>query len=209
MKRVILVVVLLLCIQWEKVPSRQSIVVESYGRSIQVDGFLMEWREEHVDTFSGTVSFMWDIMNTTKGLVGYFRFRYADSCGKIGIRVYPRLSAMHKFQTMDSDTSSIEGLVYAVDKSGTEKDTAVVIEWLLPWELVVPDSSSGEYETGMIAYNGCGDTTEPIILTGSTMEDQGRIINDKIKMQIVSIIVLLALFAVFKMKAQKYKKRRR
>lgn len=207
MRRVALISFILVSTCWTQQPAQQQVTIDRYGRNIQVDGYLMEWHERDVDTCQGTVSFMWDVINTSIGLAGYIRYRYDDSCSKIGIQVYPQMGSMHRFRTMDVDTHSVEQFLYAVDKSGDNGDTTVIAEWLLPWEQVTLDPM-GRYEIGLVSFNSCEDTAPPIILTGSNVADEGKIVTNKIIVQIIIILILFISFIVLKTRARKlYKKK--
>ncbi len=180
----------------------QHYSVTKNGRSIQPDGFLVEWLQEEVDSFPGSLPFVLDAMNTPNGLAGYFRYRFTDSCSKVNTNFYPRKKKSGTFLMMDVDTILVEKMEYAVDKTGGSGDTTVVAEWLIPWDILT-DDATGTYAVDVLAYTVCGDTMDLLMVSGKWSVKKERIVNNKIILQLITIFLLGLAFYLLKAKAKK------
>ncbi len=204
-KIVLIISVILLCVCFVNANTQRHFTVGRYGKPIQVDGFLIEWQEDNAGKFGDSLTLILDAMNTPQGLAGYFRYGYTDSCKKIVVKFYPEMKAIHTYLTLDTDTlpPATGPLFYAVDKPVEGGGaTAVVAEWFIPWSYMSLDSLE-QYEVGLITYSACGDTLGRLVLSGKRYHAQGGVMNTKIVIQIISIMVLLALFILLRAKAKR------
>ena len=54
---------------------------------------------------------------------------------------------------------------YRTAQAGATPDSSLVAEWVIPWDSITVDSS-GVYQIGLMAFDGCKDTLRPVIFTG-------------------------------------------
>lgn len=201
-----LLAILIWCVAFSQGAAQENIAIVNNARSIQIDGFLIEWKTGSADTLH-SYPFVWDAVNTPQGIAGYFRYQFQDSCWKMNLQWYPDFNAMHSAIKMTIDTAVEQSMLYAFDKSDLSQ--TVVVEWLLPWDSVLVDTS-GTYRVGLYAATPCGDTIPPVIFHGTTYHKQQKdnsIITPRIKIQFISILVLLALFLWLRKKTKRITKR--
>ena len=139
--------------------------VTKNGRQIQLDGFLLEWEKSESKSLIAGSPWSWDVINTREGLTGYFKAEKQLVCkGPWTFRFLPcRLSP---YQSMAIITNAnADSQFYRVTHSDAGPDKDVVCEWILPWKKVCHDST-GAYQVGLFAFDACGDTVPPVILTG-------------------------------------------
>jgi hypothetical protein len=60
---------------------------------------------------------------------------------------------------------TVPGGFYRVTHSDEGPDKDVICEWIIPWNKVCLDST-GSYQVGLVAFDACGDSVCPQILTG-------------------------------------------
>lgn len=207
MKSLHVISIIFVCVYLCHAVTQQQFTINRDGQPIQVDAALIEWQEVEADTFEGTFPFVWDAMNTPQGLAGYIIYTYKDSCSKISANMYPQMKSMNKFMTMNIDSTVSTLGFYAVEKSAKNGDTTVVTEWLIPWDSVSIDAS-GQYEIGLTGYTQCGDTLNPLILSGRHIIEEGdRVITRGIIWQFITIAILLAVFLILRSRAKRLYKR--
>ena len=209
MKQLKVVGIILVCIFISQSADQLQLAVDKTGRSIQVDAFLLEWNEEDSDTINqGLFSLIWDAVNTPEGLAGYFLYTYKDTCTLSSFIIYPQTSALDRYMTMVMDTTVPEPSFYAIEKSINEGDTSITAEWLIPWNKISIDSD-GNYNVDFRATSSCKDTLKPITLSGKHTIEQGESGNmtTRITLQVISIVVLLAVFLILRAKAKKLQRR--
>lgn len=209
MKQLKVTGVILVCIFLAQSADQLRFAVDKTGRSIQVDAFLLEWNEEDSDTINqGVFLFTWDAVNTPEGLAGYIWYKHKDTCSLSSFEIYPRISSMDRCMTMVMDTAVAESGFYAIEKSIKESITSVTAEWLIPWDSI-PIDDDGQYRVDFIATSSCKDTLKPITLSGEHTIEQGESSNmtTRITLQVISIVVLLAVFLMLRARAKKLQKR--
>lgn len=176
------------------------------GKPIQVDAFLIEWSSESADTLPGTVTVIWDAVNTSQGLSGYIRFIGKDSCFVNAVNIYPDMRKMHRSLKMGFDTTT-SGF-YAFEKSLNGDAPSIIAEWSIPWDSISLDSLR-QYEVGILASDNCGNSLKPIIMYGRRSGDaHGKIFTRKVNMQIITIVILLLLFLRLRARAKKLNSKR-
>lgn len=188
---------------------QQKYEVDRIGQKIQIDAFLIEWQKENVRIIKDKAVINWDAMNTSEGLAGYIRYTYKDSSSKLRMKFFPDMSSMHRYTSLEYDTTMSYDSLYAVDRTFQGTDTTLVFEWFIPWEKIAIDSVTGIYEIGFTAETESAEPLNPWIITGKKyQEPQGVIFTPKIIFQIVTIVILLGLFFGLRMRAMRlYRKR--
>lgn len=137
--------------------------VSKNGRQIQLDGFLLEWNKADAKRLGGDSAWLWDAINTGEGLTGYFTTGKNPRCGPWTFRFLTQKLSLHK--TMDVRTDADVGPFYRVARKQDGAKNDVTAEWILPWDSIWHDSS-GAYQVGVFAFDTCGDTVQPLILSG-------------------------------------------
>jgi hypothetical protein len=143
------------------------------GKRIQLDGFLIEWNENRRHLWGGSGGWYWDALNTPEGVAGYFSTASARcstwtfSIDAVSGDSRPRLTAV-------TDTGSGTMHDFAcVNREQHDSATVITVEWVLPWDSVWVDSA-GNYAVHAAGVSACGDTLQPLLLTGSAGARRGR-----------------------------------
>jgi hypothetical protein len=138
--------------------------VTKNGRQIQLDGFLLEWKKADAKRLGGDSAWLWDAINTGEGLTGYFTSGKTPRCGPWTFRFLTQNLSLHKSMDLRTDEAAPRSFYRTAQKQdGAEND--VTTEWIIPWDSIWHDSS-GAYQVGLFAFDTCGDTVQPLILSG-------------------------------------------
>ncbi len=188
---------------------QHTFTVEKEGRRIQRDGFLLEWRLDRAERVDSRFDVRLDAMDTPEGLAGYVRYTSHDTCKGWTLRFYPRIGVWRRFVEMTVDSVGRPDALFAIDTVLTHSAVHVAVEWMLPWDTLALDST-GAYQIGLTLSSGCGDTLDPILVSGTHMTRPYRgIWTPRIIAQLCVIGVLFALYAFVRVRAKKYAKLRR
>jgi hypothetical protein len=138
--------------------------VERDGRTIQLDGFLLEWKKADARPLAPGSPWYYDACNTREGLTGYFKTENGSLCRPWKFRfLHHRLSA-YAYMELQTRTDSAKPF-YRISTGEGTAEKGLVAEWLIPWDSIWHDSS-GAYQVGLFAFDTCGDTLEPVIFSG-------------------------------------------
>ena len=209
MKSIKITGLLLLCFFLSQSAAQQNLTVDRIGREIQVDAFLLEWKEEDSKKLEqDAFIFTWDAINTPQGLAGYIWYEYTDTCYISTVHFNTQTDSPERYMKMIIDTAVSELEFYAFDKSVKDSVTSITTEWLIPWDSM-PVTADGQYEIKLTAYTSCKDTLNPVTLTGQYLiKKRGRKnYSQRIVIQVISIAILLALFIMLKSRAKKLNRR--
>jgi hypothetical protein len=178
------------------------------GRMVQLDGFLMEWRKDSAKVLGADSLWQWDALNTREGLAGYFKTTSRHvQCPDWTFRFLPHRLSPYKNMDLRMGPKA-DQTFYRTAQAGATQDSSLVVEWVIPWDSITVDSS-GAYQIGLMAFNGCGDTLQPVIFTGSKFTSQ-KAQWGKVYMKGLSLAVLIVfLFYYQKWTKRKFKKRRK
>jgi hypothetical protein len=138
--------------------------VSRNGRSIQLDGFLLEWKQGDARFLSNDSLWRYDVINTREGLTGYFASTRRFRCGLWRFRFLPHHLSLHAEMDLIASLDSLRPF-YRTAPLSDVPGGGIVAEWIIPWDSIWHDSS-GMYQVGLFAYDTCGDTISPLILTG-------------------------------------------
>jgi|WetSurMetagenome_2_1015567.scaffolds.fasta_scaffold01719_11 hypothetical protein len=138
--------------------------VDRYGRSVQLDGFLLEWNTDGARPLSPDSQWMYDVLNTREGLTGYFFSPRRGDCGLWKFRFLPHGLSTYSSMEMQASLDSLRPF-YRTAPISSGADAGIVAEWVIPWDSIWRDSA-GSYRVGIFAFDTCGDTLQPLILTG-------------------------------------------
>ena len=138
--------------------------VDRYGRSIQLDGFLLDWKKTDAMHLSADSCWLWDIINTKEGLSGYFKSGRQLTCKMWNFKFLPRQLSPYNVLLFRSDSVAAHSF-YRVSHADDSLHDTIVCEWVIPWSSVYRDTA-GKYQVGLFVYDGCGDSLCPVILTG-------------------------------------------
>ena len=209
MKTVQVTGIIFLCFFLSQSTEQQRLTVDRTGREIQVDAFLLEWKEEDSKKFEqGAFTFTWDAINTPQGLAGYIWYEYSDTCYITTVHFHTQTDFPDRHMKLIIDTAISEQAFYALDKSVKDSATSVTAEWLIPWDSMSV-TAEGQYEIKLTAYSSCKDTIKPFTLSGQYLIKKrgGKNYSQRIVMQVISIAILLALFIMLKSRAKKLSRR--
>lgn len=179
----------------------QQFTIERFGRKIEANGFLMEWQKENANQYTGNNSFLWDAINTAKGVAGYFTFRSDDSCFTKKVRIYNKKQFSNQYMEIVIDNNFTEQDFYAFDKHADGK--SITAEWLIPWDSISFDTS-GQYKIGIAVYNSCIDSADSLLFSGEYFTKGNEPFKiSKIAVQVAIILILMILFLRLRVKAKK------
>jgi hypothetical protein len=135
------------------------------GRMVQLDGFLMEWRKDSAKVLGADSSWQWDALNTKEGLAGYFKTDGRHlKCLDWTFRFLPHRLSPYKIMDLCIGSKADQSF-YRIAPAGATPDSSLAAEWVIPWDSITVDSS-GVYQIGLMAFDGCKDTLRPVIFTG-------------------------------------------
>jgi len=138
--------------------------VDRYGRSIQLDGFLLDWKKTDAIALSADSGWFWDVINTKEGLTGYFKSVKKLTCKKWNFKFLPRQLSPYHALLFRTDSVAEQSL-YRVSHADDPLHDTIVCEWVIPWSSVYRDTA-GKYQVGLFVCNECGDSLCPVIITG-------------------------------------------
>lgn len=145
------------------VSAREIVDVSSCGRRIQLDGFLIDWKEKNRRAWSGSDNWFWDALNTPDGVSGYF-CSPAVRCSSWTFHADARRSCT--ITVPDPDTGKTKSRFFCATRTPQSMGFALVVEWVIPWDSVSVDSG-GTYAIHVTGNSNCGDTLQPLLITGS------------------------------------------
>jgi hypothetical protein len=183
--------------------------VTKNGRQIQLDGFLLEWKKSDASPFGPAERspWSWDVINTREGLTGYFKAEKPFACkGAWTFRFFP--CSLSPYQTVEIRTNTAASAeFYRVSHSDSDPEKDVVCEWILPWKEVCHDSANA-YQIGLVAFDACGDTVQPLILTGHVYNPKKVSWGGVYGKTVLLVILLVLLFIMQKSTRGKFRKRK-
>lgn len=185
--------------------TEHSIIVNRYGRQTQLDGFLLEWNVQSAYTWKNKDRLWYvDVIATNEGLSGYIRsdssvscsswtFSFRQSSGK-----EPVLLKIPPF----------ESSIYKIDRKLFDSLGIVSIEWLIPWEHIVFDST-GDYRLSLTGSSDCGDSLSVLQISGGkNQEREGKSIVSLI-LRGMLIIVLIVIYILINTKIHERNQRKK
>ena len=147
--------------------------VERDGRTIQLDGFLLEWERADARPLAEGSPWYYDACNTREGLTGYFTTENGSLCQPWKFRFLHRHLSPYVYMELHTRTDSAKPFYRISSGAGTAKK-GLVAEWLIPWDSIGHDSS-GAYQVGLFAFDTCGDTLQPVIFTGHVYRQKASV----------------------------------
>jgi hypothetical protein len=174
--------------------------IERHGRKIQLDGFLLEWGQKTVRPWPDSDLWRLDVINTPEGLAGYFHTDTAI-CSSWTFT----FDSHRNDEPVTIRIPAAASNIYKVDSS-PDGSTGYVIEWLIPWSLIMEGNDSS-YVIELDGKSSCGDTLTNLLLSGFTAPPP-KIFNRRIVTQIVLIAILVAAYATIRVRLRRQNRRR-
>jgi hypothetical protein len=144
--------------------------VNSFGKRVQLDGFLLEWKTKNALTWGKSDNqWHWGAMSTPEGLAGYFYLKGNMKCRNWAFTINPGKAGPFSIVIPDSVHRSS---YYATDDKFSDGNGGQTVEWVIPWDSIGTDSL-GAYAVNISAVNGCGDTLDPMLVTGKKQKAPG------------------------------------
>ena len=170
MNKAVLLISGLLVLLSLNVFGQTKVDVNTYGKRVQLDGFLLEWKTRNALTWGkDDQKWYWGAMNTPEGLAGYLLSKGDMKCRNWVFTINTGKAGPVSIFVPDSTHRSP---YYATDDKFTEGNGGQTVEWVIPWDVVGIDSL-GAYAVKLSAENGCGDTLDPMLVTGKKQKAPG------------------------------------
>ncbi len=171
--------------------------IDRQGKRIQTDGFLLEWSSKTARQWGE--SWHWDAVNTPEGVAGYFSSGDNAVCSAWVFSIEPS-GAQKEFEIRIPE--KMRGEFYTVDEQRFDSLNAVTVEWVIPWSAL---DTTGGYALSISAKSSCGDTLDPLLLTGSRQRNIS-LITPRLITQALLIVILLVVYFYIRKKVIKKSK---
>ena len=180
--------------------------VTKTGRQIQLDGFLLEWKKADAGPLAGDSAWSWDVINTREGLTGYFTTGKTLRCPSWTFRFLSEKLSPYKSMDVNTRAAGRQSFYRLSEQQNGDKKE-MTVEWIVPWDSIWHDSS-GAYQVGLISFDTCGDTLQPLILTGHRYRQQESVWGGVYEKGVfLGIMIALLIVLQRRVKATKRKKK--
>jgi hypothetical protein len=177
--------------------------VTQSGRQIQLDGFLLDWQNNAQKLGSDSL-WQWDVINTREGLTGYFKTSKPPNCSLWQFAFLPHQLSPYKRINITSNAENKTGIA----RVNRDSSNTIVIEWIIPWDSISHDSA-GLYQVGLFAYDACGDSLAPVIMSGHVFKAIKPLWSGVYAKAVLLGILLVLLFVMQKFTRGKFGKKRK
>lgn len=184
----------------------QVLPVERTGRTIQLDGFLLEWNKAGARPLAPGSVWLHDVCNTREGLTGYFLLSNDIRCPSWKFRFLNHRLSPYVFMELQTRSDSLKTFYRISSPAGSSKK-GLTAEWLVPWDSIAHDSS-GAYQVGLFAFDTCGDTLTPVIFSGHVYRQKASVWGGVYAKGILLGVLMLMLYSLQKRARVKKRKRR-
>jgi hypothetical protein len=179
----------------------QSVSITHTGRKTQLDGFLVDWIEKNRLAWNGSTVWSLDAINTKDGVAGYFYASGKPACSSWVFKVETGRNGPHAI--IASAAKDTETNIYCVNR---DRQSSITVEWIFPWDSIAVDEN-GNYAITIQGNSTCGDSLEPLGLTGKMFAKTGSLPKN-FAPKILMIILLLAVFIVLQIRIRKKTRRK-
>jgi len=102
-----------------------------------------------------------------------------------------------------TDTGKTKNSFFCANRTPQATGFALTVEWVIPWDAVAVDSG-GTYAIHVTGNSTCGDTLQPLLITGSieSLKKRGRLMPRFAEWSII-IAALAAVVMVVRLKIRK------
>jgi hypothetical protein len=170
MRKLVIIITGIIALLSVNVFAQLKVDVNSFGRKIQLDGFLLEWKTQNALTWGkNDQKWNWGIITTPEGLSGYFLSKGNVKCRNWFFTIDPGKADPVSITIPDSAHHSS---YYAIDDKFSEGSGGLTVEWVIPWDSIGIDTL-GAYAVKLSAVNNCGDTLDPLLITGKKEKAPG------------------------------------
>lgn len=167
-----------------------SIIVNRFGRGIQLDGFLLEWNAQSAYTWKNKDRLWYvDAIATNEGLAGYIRSESTMSCSSWTFS----FKQVSNKEPIELKIPSSESSIYKIDRKLFNSQRIVSFEWLIPWRLIDLDST-GDYRLFLTGKSDCGDSLSQLQISGTKNQ---KVESASIMSLIFRAALILALISIY------------
>jgi len=162
------------------------------GRKIQVDGFLLEWRDADANVWPGS-NWRWDAVSTADGVAGYVSL----PAGAESDWVF-ELTAVNTGKSVEINLPGRpSGKYFAFDKEDFDAGGPLTAEWVVPWEFFEDGEDSATYKLSISASGKSGGgVLRPLVLTVAVPEEPRAPGGPLTRLAMIVIIAALTLTLV-------------
>lgn len=172
--------------------------ISQYGRRIQLDGFLLEWRSDSAKNFDSNQLWSWDAINTPDGISGYLKSNHNLSCHDWTFTFRSQKSGAEKLTLhINQVPKELKNTFYQVDSPLFDSAGIVHVEWVIPWAAAVVNGG-GSYEIDIKGFSNCGDSLQQIMITGNQNIKKPKSAWSGAAIRIVAIAALSIIFVLLR-----------
>lgn len=206
MRKLLLIISGIVTLLSVNVFAQVKVDVNTFGRKIQLDGFLLEWKTQNALTWGkNDQKWNWDIISTPEGLSGYFLSKGNVKCRNWFFTIDPgKKTAPVSITIPDSGHHSS---YYAIDDKFSGGNGGLTVEWVIPWDSIGIDTQ-GAYAVKLSAVNSCGDTLDSLLITGKKEKTPG-VFSSALISRILLAGVLLSVLIVLRIRIRNRTGRKR
>jgi hypothetical protein len=173
------------------------------GRSIQLDGFLIDWQEKTRQPWSGSAAWFHDAAATPEGVAGYCTGRFVTGPWTFYVAARGLSRPPREMHLSDRDTCA----GWYCTRSDREANMRTV-EWLIPWDSIAVDSI-GTYGIHLAGRSDNGESLAPLLLTGRITTNSGKPAMPRMfALRFILMAVMLGLFIGLQFKLRRKPRRR-
>ena len=177
------------------------------GRSIQLDGFLIDWPEKMRRQWTGSTIWFWDAAATPEGVAGYCTSKSAP-CSSWTIDVAAWELSRSPWEMKNLNGGDAHSDRYRARHESHNGVNTITIEWLIPWDSIAVNSG-GAYAIHVAGRSVCGDNLAPFFLNGNIHDMNERIpLPRMFTARLIIIAIMLGLFIGLQVVVRKKSRRR-
>lgn len=177
--------------------SQQQYTIKEYGRRIQLDGFLLEWKQKSAHSWTDDQQWFWDAVNTPEGITGYFKSKSKQPCS-IWTFTFNSQGCITPFIAhIDKGTLVEKQSFFAFDKQLLLTSGEIVVEWVIPWNKACLNGS-GDYSLTFKGYDSCGNSLPAVTIVGNQKIRNSKSVWNGTAIRIFVIAVLTIVFIIMR-----------
>ncbi len=194
--------VFILCLTAVSDDAQQQFTINEHGRRIQLDGFLLEWKQKSAHPWTDNQQWFWDAVNTPEGITGYFKSKSKQPCSIWTFTFNSTRSITPFVVNIDKESVMKKHSYFEFDKQLLLDSGVIVVEWIIPWSKAGLNNS-GDYSLTFRGYDSCGDSLPAITIAGNQKIRNLQSVWNGTAIRIVVIAVFSIVFIVMRQRIRR------